>query len=320
MSILRVQESLGSPTGGERNEKGETIYHRRFTVIASSGTESIPAVLAATGIPRVGDAFPEDGTAKCRDINPSREEEAPHVFRVECEYGPLAEADSGGDPEDPGDNDDETLIQSIRVGTQKEMLAMPVDIHGYLLLDGDGLPLDPPPEIENVLTTVSITRYVFTNGVIGNITAPHYVGKINSAAFMGVDQYYCKCDDATGVRHLTDDAREYWEETWEFLFNPLGFLFRYPLLGEYVEIGKEGSDTDTQSSPGDLVNKSVGPQLDHFGVPIRRRLPRDEDGNIVPRNLKPKFAVKQLLRETDFNVLRMPWWLRVDLDKDERWL
>ena len=318
MSVTKVTEAHGSPTGAEENEKGEVTYRRRFVVHTSDWRDGPVTVLAASGVPRIGDPFQThnegDSKAKCRRRNPSRDPESQRVWFLECEYGPL-DLDKGGGGDNGGDNggDADSRVTQISTNAVTVMMAVDVDIFGDLVTNSAGDKFEDAAEIEVTHPTVSVRRYEDAGA---NILTPLYVNAINEDQFMGVDMYHAMCRNIRGIQRFEDFGEEYWEAEYEFEFAPESFLFYFLDQGFYTYPGFSISQNpEWVDDPSAVSRQRI---MDANNAASRVPVNLDGAGGLLPFGAKPKFLRKHLRRQVMFAPLQMPW-LRVRMVKDERW-
>src|SRR5687767_9681775 len=89
MAVVSVNELPG--VEGGVNDKFETEYTRKFQVITSSPLDGPVAVIAPTGIPRIGDPYltstEQDLTAIAKEIRPKQDDDNPKRWEVTVTYG-----------------------------------------------------------------------------------------------------------------------------------------------------------------------------------------------------------------------------------------
>jgi hypothetical protein len=236
--------------------------HGRQFVASSNANERSYAILAASGVPRVGDAHPEDIVSLCVDVD-AKPHGAPNAWIVSCKY-------TNDLPDDTIDDDDPTAVRP------KESWGA-ADFSRYVSQDRDDKPIlntagdryDEPIEIIDTFPTLSISKNKNSFSVT---QAFDYNNSVNSDTFKGA---------APGTLRVLITANEewkgdaaFWAMSYTFTYNPNGWQPTLLESGLYQKVAS------------DRVPCTVKGIAAHDAEPVTSPVPLDADGEqINPANL-----------------------------------
>lgn len=206
-----------------KNTRGQRSYTRVFKVESDSTSDTAFDVGSATGLPVIGDAFPDDANAFCKSISVSCQAGYKH-WLVTCEYDDTYEIDNASTPAD-----DETRISWTSELFQREAWQ---DKDGNGVLNSAGDPFNPPVMRDDHRTVCRIVKNA-TSVPAYVLTFPNVV---NSAAFtidgVSVGQRYAKISNVavsevrrrngTAYREVTIEM-QIRNQAWDFEILDAGF-------------------------------------------------------------------------------------------------
>lgn len=266
-SVIGEVTSARESTDRE-GENGRLIreYRRTFLVATTSQNDDARVVKNAVGIPKryfpYVSSVTTDNNAKCISINARQRGGNPYAWEVEClwttqpgrQIGNQPEEESPPSPlEEPPDiefGDETRTVPATRVydGSTLET--------NVFVLASNGEPYDPPPEIEDGLSTLVISR---NEESYNPSIASTYRKTTNAETFWGFSAGQVFCRSIT-ARLQWSNGVGFWRVTYTFLIDPRGHNARPLNQGTYyLDSGdrKTFLDNDGNRYVG-LLNSSGG--------------------------------------------------------------
>lgn len=265
MSIVSVTElpSRQGEMGMESVEKGwfwKRTYQRVFLVLTSSKWDEVIAVRNAVdpntklAIPVVGDVYTNNGLTDAELAN----DWGAYAQTIECEEGERVA--SGGSywtvtvnygPYDPAQNPENPFQRPIEIAWSNSVYQAVVfqDNQGNPILNSAGDAFDPPMEADDDRPMLTITR---AEPTYDPILTYNYRSAVNADEFWGFPPGVWKMKDRRGTRTYNPDAQTasgyYWEVTYEFELNPLGWTRQ--ILDQGLKVAGAGGGSSENATDG----------------------------------------------------------------------
>lgn len=249
-------------------------------------------VLAANGIPRLGDGYSfgrgTDYEAKLKALNPSRVEGTRLRWIIVCTYD--------NQPESPLDWREQLEVSKTVFAKPVTDAIVRTDILSDLKPAGhrainsrgpiqvaSGEVVDPPPEIDDAMLFLRITKYESEwcqSGNPGGVVINNDSFEIRKPGFIrSVDRYEAKLFPSDGtLSYYTTSAgaiNPYWVNVYDIALNKLGWRLNETNRG-YCRRKNPG---DPDGNGGTVASDFVSTALDK-GLPFMARL-TDSDGNPI---------------------------------------
>ncbi len=154
----------------------ESTIEEQWRVVMDAATDLAPAVLVATGLPRVGNQHPTATNLRVESVNPQQDPDHPRVWVVRVRY-----ANNVGSLDPPNDN---PLLRPSQVSYDYIESEEPIytDINGNAIASSAREPFDPPPTIDVLDPVVVIER---NEADFNFAQAFDYTGAVNTDTFFG---------------------------------------------------------------------------------------------------------------------------------------
>lgn len=257
-------------------------YMRKYLVRTDSPV-LLPegVVAAAVGITR-GSPIAGDTNAICHsvEITPGPVPTRPPFLAYFATYHFSTAAVA---PEED-DNDPTTTRTVWSIAPQIQSRYIIRDRHGKLIVNTAGQPFDGGIPVDVRLGSITATRRKDAAGYDMSAVLANS-GKVNSVAFLGGAPGTVQVDISAQERY--EGAYHYWEETYTFSYDPLGWKPKQVNAGFF------------QLDGGNLVrivNSDLGDTNDPES-PVQEPEPLDEDGALVPVANRPDDCI---LVEVDY--------------------
>ena len=229
--------------------------HSRSFVAQTDNSEGSYAVSLATGVPRLGDAHPEDPASLCVSVDAKPKNGEPEVWSVSCKY-------TNDLPDDTIDDDDPTSIRKKSSWSFEEHIrAVGQDRDDNPIINTAGDRYDEPLEVVDSLPTLTITK---NKNSFNAQTAFDYNNSVNSDTFRGAEPGTLRVRITATEEWKGDSA--YWATTYVFKYNPNGWQPTILESGMYQKV---------LSSRVPCYIKGETP---HDSEPVTHPVPLDADG------------------------------------------
>ena len=246
MSVVSVNEIRAGDVA-EKSENTRSLV-RTFRVVNSDPSDGANVARLASGIPGVGDAHPDESTAKCRSVRaaPAHDDDEGLVFLVVCAYrSSISNRQPGQTAEAPTSRDPIT-----KLSFQSRTVTKLVNQAGAALATSGGEQL--PVEINKPFLVLDVELNLASYAVS---TAAAAVGTVNSGAIT-VAGYSIAAragllEDA-GAEKLTEGDTTYYRvryriliktDTWDFKLRNAG-IWGKDGSGNRVRVQIGGQDVD----------------------------------------------------------------------------
>lgn len=265
MSVISCNEIWENRKGDEKADGDAKSYTRVWRVITNNALDGKQTVFLDTigQIPGLGDTYATevevDTDVSVKSRQAVQDNEDPRVWIVTIEY-------------DEKDLTPLTAPLDVSWDTTTKRVAMTEDIFGDAILNSAGEAFDPPPEEEVYLEKLTITKNLAT---YPDFSA--YRGKMNLNTFYGRAPQTVKLTSTKGQKQ-NDGGLEYYRATFEFVYDPDGWVFA-PLDQGYKELGVN-----------DLADEVLRQILDVYGHPTTKPWLLDGAGH-AQANPTPASAV-----------------------------
>lgn len=233
-------------------------------------TVSLPEVLAAVGVPQIGDPHPHQPLAHVRRIRPRRSESW-YFYKLEVEYTTEQEEET-----------DDPLNESPIFTRSSESIREPAeyDIEAYMITPSTGSePYDPLPEKETKVRKLTIQRNEELWDADREREIYPFEGSVNDDEFFGWAAEWVKCESI--------EARDTERAGTRFSQVTYTFLIRGPKLkGVKIQRDREFSN---EPVTGDIMGWDDGALLDIGSIYF---------DDVVNRNIKEFLTVTGNPRNT----------------------
>lgn len=292
MGVVDVKESF--KTQAPKTKDGTTAI-RIFTVLLDgndSTTEAPFVAREATGIPDIGDSYPNRSFLFCSSVTPIARTEK--LFDIKVDYSTVQlHLKGGGETENPLKVDPEVDWDFV-VSSE----AVDRDIHDKPIVNSAGEPFDPPPveDVYDFVLRVSRNERSFNEN-----HARTFKNTVNSISFLGWPPKTACLKVYRGTRVVTGDY-EYWRVSYEVHFREDGWEKRIADKGRREKIG-----TNEDGTPKTQVI------ADNRGIKVSGDTLLDGTGHILKATyIGPNNEEAVWL---EFETKRMANWRVLDLDK-----
>lgn len=272
MAIVSVTEMFDerggkAALGGAGSEGPVRTYSRTHQVITDDPLDGPQTVMFARGIPRLGEIYKSgndiDHGALCVNVDPQAQSGSRIEWKVRSDYsnkdigdlkrelgsGSGGQADSGKpgtgankDKKDSKDQYDPTAQEpKFTVGYRPVVRPLVRDVKGKLVVNSAGDPFDPPPEYEDLMPVLRMTRQVpagkfdLTAKINGRVVNSDVVKTTDFGQFapgtlmqVGIELSV----ETVGGRRVINVTREFWVGESGFKnFLDVGFNYIDPASG-----------------------------------------------------------------------------------------
>ena len=267
-------------------------YEMKYLARTDSPTFPTPQeIAAAVGITR-GSPFPSNSNATCFDVEigpgPTMTRPPFLAFYVTAKWATNA-------PNPSDDDDDPTTSRTVwSIAPQIENEFIIKDRNGDLVVNTAKFPFDGGISVNTRTVKATARRKIDATGY-DKSTAITYSGKINETDFLGGAPGTVQVDYSASEHY--EGAFHFWEETFEFNYNPRGWQPKQVSAGFFQIV-----DGDVQR----ITNEDVGDvNTATKKDPVMEPEPLDEDGALVPIADRPGgcvFVTVDHYEEIDMNT------------------
>jgi len=267
MAVVSVEEQWAEATA-EGTREGRTAT-RVYTVLCDDGTDGPVVARAATGIPRVGDAHPQDSWLKCSNIRAVPV--GPLLFKVYADYEVrFGDAGQGESPLDQAAEHEWFVIESVE--------PIDEDADGNPIVNAVNEAFDPPIQREFADPAVRITR---NEATFSASNSANYANKVNSDSItidgLNIGPGYAKMKSITGTSFIYG-SETYYRVTYTIHLRAGGWQrrvlnqgYRY-WTGEYLDDGSKqivrAEDANGQPLSHPVLLAADGKKLPDGGSPV----------------------------------------------------
>lgn len=251
-------------------------YMRKYLVRTDAAVlQPESAVVAAVGITR-GSPIAEDPNAICHsvEITPGPVPTRPPFLAYFATYQFSTAAVA---PEED-DNDPTTTRTVWSIAPQIQSRYIIRDRHGDLIVNTAGQPFDGGIPVDVRLGSMTATRKKDAAGYDKDAVLAH-CGKLNSVTFLGGAPGTVQVDISAVERY--EGAYHYWEETYTFSYDPLGWQPK-PVSAGFSQLDNGTLQRILNSDLGDTQSPDD---------PVQEPEPLDADGALVPVDERPDSCV-----------------------------
>ena len=291
MAVVSANEIRGRKVS--RNALWQRFYTRRFRIITDDPATDGATVMAAAGLPAIGNTYSANGVndygAFVNSIVIDEEGEDGKSWIATVEYGPYDANTFPGSPMD--------WPLRLRFTTNKLERVIWADRNGNAILNSAYDPFKDPIAIDDSRTIITATR----NELISSFDltlADSYKDKINASTWNGFAAETVKCsnietsDPQLYTTSVTiPGAIYYYAVTYTFEIN------RDTWAREILDQGFTKLDGSTPKKRLQITDK--------YGQPITEAVPLDGSGGELATNGTPVFLTKDVYPTADFSVFNM---------------
>ncbi len=240
MSVSYVKELFEGRRASDSQERRRT-YTRVYEVRTTDPNDSGYVAGGASGLPRGGDAHPDDNAAFVVKNDPAQHSEDPTLWTVTIEYDTQLsntaigkesqQVDSSGEtttnpdsPSEAGQRQENPLSRppTYSVSHEKVQEVVEYDYNGDPILNSAGDPFDPPPmrEVSYPVLTIKKNMVSFTYTML-----EQYQDAVNSATWRGFEPGKVKID-GINWESAFENGITYWVVTFVFKVRYKGWRLR----------------------------------------------------------------------------------------------
>lgn len=237
MAVVSVNEITEQRTGITTLAGPEFV--RAFIVVTDSPQTGPQTILEHADIPRRltstyssgDDSYP---AAKCKEITCTPRDSSRLTWTVTAKY------DTTTTPfPDPSQIENTNPLNEpalYTIGNQQIRAIAAKDLSGDTILNSAGCMFDPPVEVDNAMTVLSIQKNIPYTPLADAI---EYINCINDSSWQSTGDAYCwRIIDIGGSGpHYQDDGSgnliEFWRAKYDFLYNPKTWILEVADTGYY---------------------------------------------------------------------------------------
>ncbi len=301
MAVVHVEE-LWPGRGGKDGIEKKFTHTRIFEVKTDDPADDEMTAGAAEGLPRNGDAHPNNDRAAMIDIDCQNSDDDPTLWLVVCTYsteipgnqaretagydptsGASIPTGGGGEGTDPYQRAENPLDRpaTYRVDWESTTEICTEGTFGAAIKNSAGDPFDPPPQVEVSYPVITIEKnYPIGDPILNLDVQDEYQDAVNLDAWHGIDAGKCRFVGLNVIYGFENGVR-FGRVTFRIKIRKKGWLLRLVDCGfrEFVP----GSLTPP---PADKME----PIRDEHGVEVAQPVPLDGAG----RKLTPGAALVYL--------------------------
>ncbi len=298
MSVISVTLEYGSTRGPRIAPDGSRSYQETWIVRTNNSADRGDIIRNASGLPRQGQQYPEDGGAIVTEVDPVQETEQQKVWRVGIKYeskSTTLPSEDGQLAQNPLERP--TVISWSPIRIEK---TVPHDLDGKAFVDAAGSPFDPPPVIpsSNLLLTMDRNEAAFIPKTVFQL-----MNGVNTVRFFGIEPKKALMTGFNAQQGF-ENGVIFWAVSYNFEVSndpwiPLLILNAGPLMHPLLPGDTSFVDEDTIVIAEDDNGVSHNANI----------LLNDEGGALNPPGNKgnpPIFIPFRIYEEVDFHILNLP--------------
>ena len=221
MSVTEVAPIFRSLDADE-NDEGVRTYRLTYQVLTDSVNDGPIAVLAASGLPRIGDTFgfgnSSDFGAYCKRRTARQPDETGLKWQVEVEWASDSKPPTETPPENPLDE-----LPKYSLGFVRETAPLEKDGSGSAIVNSAGVPFNPPIEVEVSRPVLKVQRNEPPDFITLAARAIEYQDAVNSDTFYGAVAGKARMMSIEVSTEFKRNGVSYCVVSYEIQFNTLGW-------------------------------------------------------------------------------------------------
>ena len=296
MSFVSATEDRNARKS-RRTDKGFT-HVRMFKVEFDDRNDSPFKAIDRTPV-TIGDAHPEDGLARCVDIDPQMPRDDSLQYNVFCRY----ERDETSGPLSTQSGRNETNVPVFETSSVIRMKAVDKDVANLPITNSAGQLFNPPAQIERSLLAITIKAVVpFENY---NLEMPTtWTNTVNIRPFFGLPRDTVMCRGFTANTEQIKGITK-WRIAVHFLYDPenwkLKLLDRGTVTADIEENRPESHRISYSTSSFKVTN--IEPLRDRSGLDLREPRLLNGKGKVLGEGKPPEIRNFIVYQGGDLNVI-----------------
>ncbi|CAK9094519.1 Phage tape measure protein, partial [Durusdinium trenchii] len=195
-------------------ETGERSYSRTYIAESTSAVSEYDVLTAFQSWIPILSAHPDDSLIKLKEIKVDEGEDA-YNWRVSTDYGFL-------DTDEQEENEAPTSRRTKRTWTfTTKTKVLDRDINDEVIQNSANDFFEEGVEVTQYLAVLQVSKNI-ADGSFDPSVFWSYAGKCNASTFMGADAGQVQFIPKQAVFTPDEEHGDYWEVSWEFLFDPDG--------------------------------------------------------------------------------------------------